>query len=164
MPQDLAATRGFPDWEILEMRGFTAIVVAGLLVAGCQQKTEVKADGAWVRLPAVAGNPGVAYFTIHGGSDPATLLAVSAPFAIRAEMHENMKGAGGMMTMAPLKQVAVAPKTDVKFTPGGNHVMLFDVAPTLQPGTRAPLRLSFADGRTLEVQAVIIGAGDPEPK
>jgi len=146
------------------MRGFVGIVVAGLLVAGCQQKVEVKADGAWVRLPAVAGNPGVAYFTLHGGSEPATLLAVSAPFAIRAEMHENMKGHDGMMTMAPLTQVAVAPKTDVKFAPGGNHVMLFDLAPTLQPGTKAPLRLSFADGKTIEVSAVIVGAGDPEPK
>lgn len=146
------------------MRAFVGIVVAGLLVAGCQQKLDVKADGAWVRLPAVAGNPGVAYFTLHGGSAPATLLSVSAPFAIRAEMHENMKGHGGMMTMAPLKQVAVTPKAQVKFAPGGNHVMLFDLAPTLQPGTKAPLRLSFADGKTIEVQAVIIGAGDPEPK
>ena len=146
------------------MRAFVGIVVAGLLVAGCQQKVDVKADGAWVRLPAVAGNPGVAYFTLHGGSEPATLLAVSAPFAIRAEMHENMKGHGGMMTMAPLKQVAVAPKAEVKFAPGGNHVMLFDLAPTLQPGGKAPLRLSFADGKTIEVPAVIIGAGDPEPK
>ena len=146
------------------MRGFAGIVVAGLLVAGCQQKAELKADGAWVRLPAVAGNPGVAYFTLHGGSEPSTLLAVNAPFAIRAEMHENMKGHGGMMTMAPLKQVAVAPKAEVSFAPGGNHVMLFDLAPTLQPGGKAPLRLSFADGKTIEVQAVIIGAGDPEPK
>lgn len=146
------------------MRGFIGVVAAAMLVAGCQQKVEVKADGAWVRLPAVAGNPGVAYFTLHGGSEPAILLSVSAPFAIRAEMHENMKGHGGMMTMAPLKQVAVAAKTDVKFGPGGNHVMLFDLAPTLQPGTKAPLRLSFADGKTIEVSAVIIGAGDPEPK
>lgn len=146
------------------MRGVAGIVVAGLLVAGCQQKTELKADGAWVRLPAVTGNPGAAYFTLHGGSEPATLLAVSAPFAIRSEMHASMKGAGGMMTMAPLKQVAVAPKTDVAFAPGGNHVMLFDIAPTLQPGAKAPLRLSFADGKTVEVQAVIVGAGDPDPK
>jgi copper(I)-binding protein len=146
------------------MRRFSGIVFAAMLVAGCQQKTEARADNAWVRLPAVAGNPGVAYFTIHGGSEPATLLAVSAPFAIRSEMHENMKGHDGMMTMAPLKQVAVAPKTDVTFAPGGRHVMLFDMAPTLQPGARAPIRLSFADGKNIEVQAIIIGAGDPEPK
>lgn len=145
------------------MRALFGVVAAAALVAGCQQKSELKADGAWVRLPAVAGRPGAAYFTLHGGSEPATLLAVSAPFAIRAEMHESMKGAGGMMSMAPLKQVAVAPKAEVQFAPGGNHVMLFDLAPNLQPGSKAPLRLSFADGKTVEVQAVIVGAGDPDP-
>lgn len=147
------------------MRGFAGIVVAAMLVTGCQQKAEpVSADGAWVRLPAVAGNPGSAYFTLHGGTDPATLLAVSAPFAIRAELHESMKGHEGMMSMAPVKDVAVAPKAIVKFAPGGKHVMLFDIAPTLQPGTKAPLTLSFADGKKLEVHAVVVGAGDPEPE
>ena len=147
------------------MRGVIGVVAAGLLVAGCQQKAEpVTADGAWVRLPAVAGNPGSAYFIIHGGTEPATLLAVSAPFAVRAELHESMKGHAGMMSMAPVKDVAVAPRAIVKFAPGGRHVMLFDIAPTLQPGTRAPLTLSFADGKKLEVQAMVVGAGDPEPK
>ncbi len=146
------------------MRGLIAVMAAGLLVSGCQQKAEVTADGAWVRLPAVAGNPGAAYFTMHGGTEAATLLGVTAPFAVRTEMHENMKGHDGMMTMAPLKQVAVAPKATVAFAPGGRHVMLFDVAPTLQVGAKAPIRLSFADGKKIEVQAIVVGAGDPDPK
>jgi copper(I)-binding protein len=146
------------------MRGFMGIVAAGLLVAGCQQKAGVTTDGAWVRLPAVAGNPGAAYFTVHGGTEPATLLAVSAPFAVRAELHESMKGHEGMMSMVPVRDVAVAPHAIVGFAPGGRHVMLFDIAPTLQPGARAPLTLTFADGKRIEVQAVIVGAGDPEPK
>ncbi|MES2442608.1 MAG: copper chaperone PCu(A)C [Pseudomonadota bacterium] len=146
------------------MRGLIGVVAAGLLVAGCQQKAEVTADGAWVRLPAVAGNPGSAYFTLHGGSEPATLLAVSAPFAVRTELHESMKGHEGMTSMAPVTQVAVAPKAEVRFAPGGKHVMLYDVAPTLQPGAKAPIRLTFADGRKFQVDAVVVGAGDPEPK
>jgi hypothetical protein len=146
------------------MRGVIGVVMVGLLVAGCQQKSELKADGAWVRLPAVAGNPGAAYFSLHGGSAPATLLAVSAPFAVRTEMHESMKGDHGAMTMTPLKQVDIAPKAEVSFAPGGKHVMLFDVAPTLQPGAKAPISLSFADGKKIELQAIIVGAGDPDPK
>ena len=42
--------------------------------------------------------------------------------------------------------------------------MLFDVSPTLKPGEKAPITLSFADGKTIEVQAIIVGAGDPAPK
>lgn len=146
------------------MRNQIAVAAVAMLVAGCQQPAELSATGAWVRLPAVQGNPGAAYFTLNGGSEPATLLAVSAPFAVRSELHETMAGHEGMTSMAPVRDVAVPARAKVAFAPGGKHVMLFDVAPTLQPGTRAPLTLSFADGRKLEVQAVVVGAGDPAPK
>ena len=146
------------------MRAFVAIAAVAM-VAGCQQvPKDVTVDGAWVRLPAVAGNPGAAYFTLRGGSRDGVLVAVSAKFAVRSELHESMKGDHDMMTMAPLKQVSFAPGETVAFEPGGRHVMLFDVAPTLKPGEKAPVTLSFADGKTIEVEAIIVGAGDPAPK
>ena len=146
------------------MRGFVAIAAVAM-VAGCQQAPkDASVDGAWVRLPAVPGNPGAAYFTLHGGSKDAILVAVGAKFAVRTELHESMQGEGGMMTMAPLKQVSFAPGETVAFEPGGKHVMLFDVSPALKPGEKAPVTLSFADGKSLTVDAIIVGAGDPAPK
>jgi len=147
-------------------------VAAMALLAGCQQASEVGADRAWVRLPGVAGRPGAAYFTIHGGAKPTTLVAVSAPFAIRAEMHESMPdmsmpmdhGMGSAMTMAPVKDVAVPANANVAFAPGGKHVMLFDIAPRVQSGDTVPLTLQFADGRKIEVKAKVVGAGEAEPK
>ena len=146
------------------MRAFVAIAAVAL-VAGCQQAPkDVTADSAWVRLPAVAGNPGAAYFTLRGGSKDAVLLSASAKFAVRTELHESMKGHEGMMTMAPVAQVPVPANGTVSFEPGGKHVMLFDLAPSLKPGEKAPMTLTFADGRKIEVQAIIVGAGDPAPK
>ncbi len=141
-------------------------VAALALVAGCQQAkpAEPAVEKAWVRLPAVAGNPGAAYFTIRGGSAPAALLSVSAPFAVRTELHESMAGHEGMMSMAPVKQVAVPAGASIAFAPGGKHVMLFDIGPGVQPGTRVPLGLAFADGRTIETEARVVGAGDPAPE
>jgi copper(I)-binding protein len=138
--------------------------VAAAALAACGQPAETKVTGAWVRLPAVAGRPGAAYFTIEGGSKPTSLLTVSAPFAIRTEMHESMAGHTGMMSMAPVKDVAVPANATVSFAPGGKHVMLFDIAPSLAAGSKAPLTLGFADGRKIGVQAVVVGAGDPEPR
>lgn len=146
------------------MRALITLAAAAVLVTGCQQKAELKADGGWLRLPAVTGNPGAAYFTVHGGDQPAILLAVGTPFAARSEMHESMKGDHGSMSMKPLEQVAVPAKAEVKFAPGGNHLMVYDIAPKVQPGTRVPLTLAFADGKRIEVQAVVVAAGDPEPK
>ncbi|MEI9849612.1 MAG: copper chaperone PCu(A)C [Sphingomonas sp.] len=141
-------------------------IAALALATGCRpaRPAETAVEKAWVRLPAVPGNPGAAYFTIRGGSAPATLLKVSAPFATRTELHESIKGHEGMMSMAPLRQVAVPAGAAVGFAPGGKHVMLFDIGPGVQPGTRVPLGLAFADGRTIETEARVVGAGDPAPE
>ena len=145
------------------MRIFPGIVSLALLSA-CQQPAELKADGAWVRLPAAAGRPGAAYFAVHGGDTADTLLSVSTPAALRTELHESMKGQGGMMAMAPIKDVPVPARGTLAFAPGGKHVMLFDLGPRVTAGQRVPLKLSFAGGKTLEVQAMVVNAGEPAPQ
>lgn len=147
------------------MRGFAAVAALTLVAACHPAPSEVKATHAWVRLPAVAGNPGAGYFTLTADDKPRMLLAVSAPeLAIRSELHESMAGGGSMMSMKPLKQVSLSPGAAVTFAPGGKHVMFFDVSPKAKAGSQVPLTFTFADGKKIEVQATIVGAGDPEPK
>ncbi|MBX3595637.1 copper chaperone PCu(A)C [Sphingomonas sp.] len=141
-------------------RNLGGVVLAAAALAGCQQ-AQLGVDGAWVRLPAVPGRPGAAYFTVHGGADATSLLAVSSPAAIRTELHE-MKNVGGMMNMSPLKDVAIPAGQAVAFQPGGKHVMLFDIAPSVRAGTTIPLRLAFANGKTIEVAATVKAAGEAE--
>jgi copper(I)-binding protein len=145
------------------MRGFPGIVAAALLLAGCGQPAELRADDAWVRLPAVAGRPGAAYFTVKGSAEADTLLAVSTPAALRAELHETMDH-DGVKSMRPARDIPVPAKGALQFAPGGRHVMLFDLGPNVKVGTRIPLVLAFAGGKRLEVQAQVVGAGDPAPK
>lgn len=146
------------------MRLPIVVMATGLALGACGQRAEPRVEGAWVRLPAVPGRPAAAYFTIQGGSAPATLLSLRTPAAIRAELHESMGGGGhGAMTMRPLRQVAVPANTKVTFAPAGRHVMLFDVNPALKPGAKTTLTLAFADGSTIEAPAAVRGAGDPAP-
>lgn len=140
------------------MRAFLALGLLAATLAGCD-KAELTASDAVVRLPAVPGRPGAAYFTIHGGAQATTLLSVSTPGAIRTEIHE-MKHEGDMMTMAPLRDVAVPAGKAVALKPGGKHVMLYDIAPTVRAGSTVPLKLSFADGKTIEVNAKVKAAGE----
>ena len=144
------------------MRTLIGIVSLATLAA-CQQPAELKADGAWVRLPAAQGRPGAAYFTLTGGDKADVLLAVSTPAALRVEMHESTKDAQGMMAMKPIRDVAVPARAPLAFVPGGKHLMLFDIGPAVQAGKRIPLALSFASGKRIEVQAMVVGAGDPAP-
>ena len=147
-------------------KAFRAAVLAGAMagLSACGGPERVTADDAWIRLPAAPGRPGAAYFTLHGGRSDATLIDVSADVAVRAEMHESMSGAGGMAAMKPLASVPVPAGAKVVFAPGGKHVMLFDLGPRVAAGQRVPLKLSFAGGKTIEVQAMVVGAGDPAPK
>jgi periplasmic copper chaperone A len=137
-----------------------ATAASMLALAGCDKKPEpLSVSDGWVRLPAVKGQPGAAYFTVHGGPVADRLALVTANLAIRSEMHESMK-AGGMMTMKPLDTgVAIPAGTKVEFKPGGLHVMLFDIRPDLAPPGPMSLSLRFASGTTLTINAEVKSAG-----
>jgi len=139
------------------------VLAAATAAAGCGGPERVTVDDAWVRLPAVAGRPGVAYFTLRGGPSPATLIDVSADIAVRSEMHESMTGAGGMAGMKPLASVAVPAGTDTVFAPGGRHVMLFDINPKAKAGRIYTLTLNFANGGRIYAPAMVVRAADPPP-
>ena len=141
----------------------TGALALTLAVTACGGGHDRGASDAWIRLPAVPGRPAAAYFTLHGGARPATLVAVSTPAAGRAELHESMAGHAGMMRMAPLPRVDVPAGATVTFAPAGRHVMLFNVSPTLKPGGSAVLTLTFGDGPKLETAATVLGPADPDP-
>lgn len=116
-----------------------------------------------MRLPAVAGRPGAAYFTLHSGAIAATLTGVSASGAERAELHQSMTSMGAMASMEPVATVPVPAGGGVTFAPGGLHVMLFGLDPALRPGGQITLTLRFADNSTTQAAARLVAAGDPAP-
>ncbi len=142
-------------------------VIGGLAMAlaACQPATPetARVAGAWVRLPAVPGRPGAAYFTILGGRAETRLVAVRTPAARRVELHQSMGGEHGAMTMRPLSGVVVPAGGKVDFAVGGRHAMLFDVDPGLKAGGSTSLELVLADGRTLMTSAPVRGAGEAIP-
>lgn len=118
---------------------------------------------AWVRLPAVAGQPAAAYFTLTGDREGETLVRVESAVAAKAELHASMAGGAGMMTMKPLDRVPLPAGGTLDFKPGGYHVMLIGLDAQIKPGTAVPLRFGFADGKTTEAEAKTVNAGDPAP-
>lgn len=117
---------------------------------------------AWVRLSAVPGRPAAAYFNMHGSPVDDTLLEISSPLVGRVEMH-SMSDSGGVMRMARMNSAALAREAHVHFGPGGNHLMLFDVAASVKPGTALPLTMRFAKAGSITVVARVLGAADTAP-
>lgn len=147
------------------MRRLLIAPLAFALLAGCQ-KPEPKAlaiEDAWVRLAAVPGRPAAAYFTVKGGDAPDRLVSVTSDKARTVELHQGGM-TGGMMTMEPIAGADIPPGGEIAFAPGGGHAMLFDVDPSVQPGTKLPLAFRFKSGRTLSADARVLAAGDAGPE
>ncbi len=138
-------------------------IAASVALAGCAAKpTEPTVEGAVVRMAANPKAPSVGYFTLKGGPKEDTLLTVTSPIVIRVEMHESMTS-GGMASMKPLDGgVAVPANTDVKFEPGGKHIMLFNINPGMKVGQTMRLDFVFASGLQLSAYAPLRAAGSAE--
>jgi copper(I)-binding protein len=155
----------------------TAIVVAVLSLAACQKQPEGEAapgtptaakgsngpdaapgmavsNGVLV-LPAVKGNPGVAYFSVTNGSQQATsLAAIHIDGVGKTEMHETQGG-----TMAPMNWADIPAGQTLKFEPGGKHVMLFDLTDKVKAGGTAEMTLTFSGGDTISTPLKVQAAG-----
>lgn len=114
-----------------------------------------------VRLAAVPGRPASGYFELDVRDDPGALLWVTSPQVGRIEMHETMS-AGTMTSMRPLARVPVSNGDRLRFTPGGRHLMLYEVDPAVHPGSEIDLVLHFERGPERRLAARVEAAGGPE--
>ena len=104
-----------------------------------------------IQLPLVSGRPGAAYFSVsQANGAPRKVVGVAVEMAGRAEMHETKGG-----TMAPVTEVEVGPGKTVKFTPGGYHVMLFDLDPKLRFVKDTELTVTFDGGDKASARAPV---------
>lgn len=116
-------------------------------------KPDIKINDARVVLPGVAGNPGAAYFSLDNQSKADVMIAaVAVQGAGRTELH-----AGDMKVLDGGKASA---RTHLDFTPGGAHVMLFDISSDLTAGKETELTVIFADGDKMSVPAKVLTTGD----
>ncbi|MEZ5655771.1 MAG: copper chaperone PCu(A)C [Sphingobium sp.] len=137
----------------------TAIcLTAPFALVSCADPAPLYVDQAWVKLNANPAAPSAAYFTIHGGAEPVKLLQVATEGAVRVEMHKSaMKD--GMMSMQAVQAVDVPAETEVKFAPGGLHLMLFDVNPAVVDYGKMTFTMVFSNGDRLIVDAPVQKAG-----
>jgi len=150
-----------------------ALAVLPLALAACQPSAPEPASStaapdaapgialkdAVIQLPAVAGRPGAAYFTVsQSGGAARKLVAVYVEGAKRSEMHASgMKD--GMMTMTEVKEVALGDGKTVIFKPGGYHAMLFEVDPSLKAGESAEITITLDNGDKVSAPAKIKAVG-----
>jgi periplasmic copper chaperone A len=141
-------------------QSFAVGLAVALALSACQHAPKAPVTDAIVSLPAVAGRPGAAYFTLNGGEKNARVMEIHSPAAMRVELHESRMRDGKMSMAAMEGGVEVPARGTVKFTHGGKHAMMFDMKPGINAGDTVKLSFYFADGKTVNVDAIAHSPGD----
>lgn len=154
---------------------FTGVLLASL-VAGCGSAdddttaapgpsatptpaaTAVAADGVltvrdpWVKA-ADAGMTG-AFATLVNNTDADVTITGATSAVSPMELHEMTMRDGQMVMQAKEGGVVVKARSEYRLEPGGDHLMLMNLAQPVHAGDEVSFTLTFGDGRTQTFTAV----------
>jgi copper(I)-binding protein len=117
------------------------------------QNSKLKIQNAWAR-PAVKNANSALYFVVeNNGSKTDTLLGAQSKVAEEVEIHESFKKDNDRMGMRPAGKLAINPKSEFEFKPGGFHVMLLGVLKDLKIGDKIEAVLLFKYAGKIKVKA-----------
>jgi copper(I)-binding protein len=88
------------------------------------------------------------------GNTDRKLLRVDSGSAKTVELHSHIND-NGVMKMRQVRELEIKAKGQTELKPGSYHVMMIDLRQALQEGEKVPLTLSFDDGSSEKVEAVV---------
>ncbi|MCO1655623.1 copper chaperone PCu(A)C [Pseudonocardia humida] len=117
-------------------------------------QTAVVVSDPWVK--AAEGGMTAVFGTVTAtGSAPVTVVSAATSASPRAELHEVLGKADGTMAMQPKESgFVVDPGAPHRLAPGGDHIMIMDLAAPIRPGDRVEVTLTLGDGSTAGFSAL----------
>lgn len=132
-----------------------------LALSGCTKSSEIKKHDKieiqtpWIRATPPIAKTSAAYMVLQNrGVQEDRLIAVQTPISEVAELHTVVKE-GDMMSMRPVKYIAISPHGTTKIKPGGFHIMLVNLKKTPKVGEQIPLTLKFQNAGEIKVMASV---------
>ncbi len=139
----------------------SVLLFAGALFADCDlHRHEPAVEGAWIREAPPVAKVMAGYLTIHNPAEEEIVLeGAESPLFDKIEIHRTgMKG--GMASMERQQGVMIPARGQVKFAPGGLHLMLMGPKKPLAAGATATITLRFKGGQTLPMQFTVRAAAE----
>ncbi|MXP28445.1 copper chaperone PCu(A)C [Porphyrobacter algicida] len=146
------------------------LATAGITLAACSgtadtQKTAEDANptgleitNARLLLPPVKGNPAAIYFTVKNtGKRNVAIRSASVKDAKSAQLHDMMEY-DFKQTMGEMPPLMLQPGASVDFKPGGKHVMVYDLSPTIKVGDSTEMTLTIAGGDSITTKVPVMAA------
>lgn len=135
-----------------------AFAIAALLASASALAADLRITDSWVRwIPG--GAPSGGYFTVHNDSAvPVELVGARSPDYGMAMLHRTTTE-GSMSRMVDVDKVTVPAHGELRFAPGGYHLMLMRPGPNVKVGGEVTVELRFSGGRTLNARFPVRGPG-----
>jgi periplasmic copper chaperone A len=119
---------------------------------------------AWSRATPGGAKVAGGYLIIENrGSAADRLIGGAGDVSDRIEVHE-MATRNGVMTMRALdKGLTIESGKTVELSPGGYHLMMFDLKNPLKQGDKVPVTLEFEKAGKVKLSFDVLGVGAPGP-
>ncbi len=125
-----------------------ALLPALLAPPAFAQIQTVNIADPWIRF-ITPSSPAGGYFTITNvGAKPVVIIGASSPECRSVMLHQS-HSENGTAHMDPVSQVVVPARGEVKFQPGGYHLMCMNPSAAMKPGAQVPVTIRFEDKREI---------------
>jgi len=119
----------------------SAMFIASILISACSKQDSIEIKNQWVRASNDGQDVSAAYMTIVSNEDT-SLIAIDSDVADVIEIH-SMSMENGVMKMRMLDTLDLIAGKPTELSPGGFHLMLFDLKKPLAAGKEAHFTLHF---------------------
>lgn len=126
-----------------------AFITLVFLSACGKKEPQVEISNAWTRATQEEQDVGAAYMTLTANTD-LTLTEIESSVTEDVEIH-SMSMENGVMKMRMLDELPLKANTPVELSPGGFHLMLFDLENPLKAGDKVGFTLHFKDKQGKEL-------------
>jgi len=119
----------------------SAMFIASILISACSKQASIEIKNQWVRASNDGQDVSAAYMTIISNEDT-SLITIDSDVADVIEIH-SMSMENGVMKMRMLDTLDLTAGKPTELSPGGFHLMLFDLKKPLTAGKEAHFTLHF---------------------
>lgn len=121
------------------------------------QMKEIIITDSWARKSISPNNNSAAYMKITNSTDKDVIIigASASVIANNVELHKSFVDEKGISRMTSIDKIVVPAKTTIELSPGGIHLMLFDLKKSLNNGDRFDIEVKIEGTRPLTVSTEV---------
>ena len=140
------------------------LIIILFALISCSQSSGggIEIKDAWIREAPPGATVAALYLEINNNGGEDQILSVSTPVSEIAEIHNTQVAPDGTGKMVKLENVSIQPGEQIKFSPGGKHIMLINLKNPLKAGDVYIVNLDFKNSGQKSVNAVVKGLDESE--